>query len=176
VAAKQSHYAFGLRYRLAFGRTETSSTLTLGVDYGKQLFSTDLTAAGMDDTVRTTLKVNTPESEYTMIEPGMVFRLPVTRMVAFALGGRAMVVTKAGPIQTASSYGRARVYGAEGLAALDIVLGQHLGLRFSGEFSQIGFSFLGGGVLADPDGNGQPDVGGLADRSIGGAATLTLLY
>lgn len=176
VAAKQSHYAFGLRYRLAFGRTETSSTLTLGVDYGKQLFSTDLTAAGMDDTVRTTLKVNTPETEYTMIEPGMVFRLPVTRMVAFALGGRALIVTKAGPILTTSSYGRARVYGAEGLAALDIVLGQHLGLRFSGEFTQIGFSFLGGGVLADPDGNGQPDVGGLADRSIGGAATLTLLY
>ncbi|HEX3478027.1 MAG TPA: hypothetical protein VHT91_23560 [Kofleriaceae bacterium] len=176
VAAKQSHYAFGLRYRLAFGRTETSSTLTLGVDYGKQLFSTDLAAAGMDDTVRTALKANTPETEYTMIEPGVVFRLPVTRMVAFALGGRGMVVTKAGPIGTASSYGKARVYGAGGLAALDIVLGQHLGLRLSGEFTQIGFSFLGAGALTDPDGNGQADVGGLADRSIGGAATLTLLY
>jgi hypothetical protein len=176
VGAKQSHYALGLRYRLVFGRTETSPTLTLGVDYGKQLFSTDLSATGMDDTARTTVKRNTPETEYTMIHPGAVFRLPVTRMVAFALGGRGLIVTKAGPIQTASSYGRARVYGVEGLAALDIALGQHLGLRFSGEFSQIGFSFLGGGALTDPDGNGQQDVGGLADRSIGGAATLTLLY
>ena len=176
VGAKQSHYAFGLRYRLAFGRTETSPTLALGVDYGKQLFSTDLSATGMDDAARSTVKRNTPETEYTMIEPGAVFRLPVTRMVAFALGGHAMVVTKAGPIQTASSYGRARVYGGAVLVALDIALGQHLGLRFSGEGSQIGFSFLGGGALVDPDGNGQQDVGGLADRSIGGAATLTLLY
>jgi hypothetical protein len=176
IGAKQSHYAFGLRYRLAFGRTETSPTLTLGVDYGKQLFSTDLSATGMDDTARSTVKRNTPETEYTMVEPGAVFRLPVTRMVAFALGGHAMVVTKAGPIGTASSYGRARVYGGSVLAALDIALGQHLGLRFSGEASQIGFTFLGGGALTDPDGNGQQDVGGLADRSIGGAATLTLLY
>jgi hypothetical protein len=176
VAAKQSHYAFGLRYRLAFGRTETSPTLTFRVDYGKQLFSTDLAATGMDDTARSTVKRNTPETEYTMIEPGAVFRLPVTRMVAFALGGHALIVTKAGPVLTASSYGRAQVYGGEGVAALDIALGQHLGLRFSGEFSQIGFSFRGGGALRDPDGNGDPDVGGLADRSLGGSATLTLLY
>ena len=176
VGAKQSHYAFGLRYRLAFGRTETSPTLTLGVDYGKQLFSTDLAATGMDDAARATVKRNTPETEYTMIAPGVKFRLPVTRMVAFALGGHAMLITKAGPILTAPSYGRAQVYGAQAAAALDIAILQHVGLRFSGEFSQIGFSFRGGGALADPDGNGQPDVGGLADRSIGGAATLTLLY
>jgi hypothetical protein len=176
VAAKQSHYAFGLRYRLAFGRTETSPTLTLGVDYGKQLFSTDLAATSTDDAARSTVKRNTPETEYTILAPGAVFRLPVTRMVAFALGGHAMVITKAGPILTTPSYGRAQVYGAQAVAALDIVLLQHVGLRFSGEFSQIGFSFRGGGALTDPDGNGQLDVGGLADRSIGGAATLTLLY
>jgi hypothetical protein len=176
VAAKQSHYRLGLRYRQAFGRTDTSPTLTLGLDYGKQLFSTDLSAAGMDDTARNTLKHNTPESEYTMLAPGVTFRLPVTRMVAFALGGRAMVITNAGPIQKVTSYGKARVYGAEGVAALDIALGQHFGLRFTGEFTQIGFSFLGGGALTDIDGNGQQDVGGLADRAIGGAAMLTLLY
>jgi hypothetical protein len=176
VTAKQSHYLLGLRYRQAFGRTDTSPTLTLGVDYGKQLFSTDLSATGMDDTARNTLKHNTPETEYTMVAPGATFRLPVTRMVAFALGGRGMVITNAGPIQKVTSYGKARVYGAQGVAALDIGLGQHFGLRFAGEFTQIGFSFLGGGALTDIDGNGQPDVGGLADRAIGGTATFTLLY
>jgi hypothetical protein len=176
VPAKQSHYSIGLRYRLAFGRTETSPTLTLGAGYGKQLFSTDLSATGNDDIVRAAVKRNTPETEYTMIDPGATFRLPVTRMVAFALGGRAMLISNAGPIQKATSYGRARVYGAEGIAALDIAFGQHLGLRFSGEFTQIGFSFLGGGALTNLDTDPAQDVGGLADRSIGGAATLTVLY
>jgi hypothetical protein len=140
------------------------------------MFSVDLSAAGTNDTLRATLKQNTPETLYTMLDPGAMFRLPVTRLVAFALGGRAMIITSAGPIQSASSYGRARVYGAEGIAALDVVLGQHLGLRFSGEYSQIGYSFLGSGALTDLDGNKMRDVGGLADRTIGGAATLTVLY
>jgi hypothetical protein len=176
VPVKQGHYSIGLRYRLAFGKTETSPTLTLGAGYSKQMFSVDLSAAGTNDTLRTTLKQNTPETLYTMLDPSAMFRMPVTRRVAFALGGRAMIITGAGPIQSMSSYGRARVYGAEGIAALDVVLGQHLGLRFSGEFSQIGYSFLGSGALTDLDGNKMPDVGGLADRTIGGAATLTVLY
>jgi hypothetical protein len=176
VPVKQGHYSIGLRYRLVFGKTETSPTLTLGAGYGKQMFSVDLSAAGTNDTLRATLKQNTPETLYTMLDPGAMFRLPVTRLVAFALGGRAMIITSAGPIQSASSYGRARVYGAEGIAALDVVLGQHLGLRFSGEYSQIGYSFLGSGALTDLDGNKMRDVGGLADRTIGGAATLTVLY
>ncbi len=176
VGVKQGHYTVGLRYRLAFGKTETSPTLTLGVGYGKQLFSVNLADVGNSDALRATLKQNTPETEYTMFDPGAMFRLPVTRLVAFALGGRAMIITNAGPIQAASSYGRARVYGAQGVLALDVVLGQHLGLRFSGEFSQIGYTFLGTGALTDIDGNKMQDVGGLADRTIGGAATLTLLY
>ena len=176
VPVKQSRYSIGVRYRLAFGKTETSPTLTLGVGYGKQLFSTDLSATGMDPAARLTVKRNTPETEYTMFDPGLTFRLPLTRMFAFALGGRAMVITNAGPIQHTNSYGRARVYGAEGVAALDVVLGPHVGLRFAGEFSQVGFTFLGDGTLADADGNGQQDVGGMADRAIGGAALLTVLY
>ncbi|HEX8112703.1 MAG TPA: hypothetical protein VF516_33460 [Kofleriaceae bacterium] len=176
VGVKQGHYTIGLRYRLVFGKTETSPTLTLGAGYGKQLFSVNLADAGNSDALRNTLKQNTPETEYTIFDPGAMFRVPVTRMVAFALGGRAMIITSAGPIQTVSSYGRARVYGAEGVIALDVVLGQHLGLRFSGEFSQIGYTFLGTGALTDVDGNKMQDVGGLADRMIGGAATLTLLY
>jgi hypothetical protein len=176
VPAKQSHYSIGLRYRLAFGKTETSPTLTLGVGYGKQLFSTDLSATGTDDNARATIERNTPSIEYTMFDPGVTFRLPVTRMVAFSAGGRAMIITNAGSIQKVSSYGRARVYGGEAIAALDVALGQHIGLRFSGEFSQIGFKFLGGGALTDPDADSKQDVGGLADRSIGGAGMLTVLY
>jgi hypothetical protein len=107
-----------------------------------------------------------------------MFRFPVTRMVALAAGGRGMIITTAGAIQNPNSYGRARVYGFEGLAAVDVVLGTHLALRFAGEFVQVGFTFDGIGALSNNlDGNTETkDVGGLADRSIGGSATLAVLY
>src|SRR5262249_30017472 len=119
-----------------------------------------------------------PSTEYTVIDPGLALRFPVTPMVAFVAGGRAMIITATGPIQNGTSYGRARVYGGEGYAALDVVLGPRFALRFSGELAQVGFAFDGVGRLSNGlDGNTQtPDVGGLADRSISGAATLAVLY
>jgi hypothetical protein len=177
VPVKQSHYSFGARYRLAFGKTATSPTLTLGAGYGKRLFSTDRSRLMMD-TAKNAIARDTPESEYTVIDPGLTFRLPVTKMVAFSLGGRGMVITNAGPIQNATSYGRAKVYGVEGGASVDVVLGNRFALRFAGEFVQVGFQFTGVGNLAknlDGD-NTTQDVGGLADRSIGGSATLAVMY
>jgi len=177
VPVKQSHYSLGLRYRLAFGKTATSPTLTLGAGYGKRLFSTDRSKLTMDP-AKLDITRDTPESEYTVIDPGMMFRLPVTKMVALALGGRGMIITDAGPITRATSYGRAKVYGVEAVAAVDVVLGNRFALRFAGEFVQIGFQFTGVGALASGlDGDTTTtDVGGLADRSIGGSATLAVMY
>jgi len=177
VPVKQSNFSLGLRYRLAFGKTETSPTLTLGVDYGKRLFSTDLSK--LDATARTDVRRDTPETDYTMIQPGLMFRLPVTRLIAFSAGGRGLVVTDAGPIGKAeTSYGRAKVYGFDGVAAVDVVIGSRFAIRFSGEIVQFGFSFLGGGALSSGlDGDLMTkEVGGLADRSIGGSATLAVMY
>jgi hypothetical protein len=177
VPVKQSHYSIGVRYRLAFGKTATSPTLTLGAGYGKRLFSTDRAALTMPaanvDIIR-----DTPESEYTVIDPGLAFRLPVTKMVALALGGRGMIITDAGPITRATSYGRGKVYGVDAFASVDVVLGNRFALRFAGEFAQIGFQFTGVGALSNGL-DGDPttvDVGGLADRSIGGSATLAVMY
>jgi hypothetical protein len=179
VPGKQSDYSIGVRFRHAFGSSETSSTLTLGVGYGKRLFSTDLSKVN-DDVAVKAVRRDTPETNYTIIDPSLMFRMPVTRMVAFQIGGRGLVITGAGPIQGPTSYGRARVYGGEAVAAVDVVLGSHLALRFSGEYTQIGYSFMGGGTTSlannldnDPT---SLDVGGLADRSIGGAATLAVIY
>ncbi|HEX7838427.1 MAG TPA: hypothetical protein VF469_13220 [Kofleriaceae bacterium] len=178
VPVKQSNYSIGVRYRLAFGRTATSPTLTLGVGYGKRLFSPDLSKV-TDNVAVTSVNRDTPSTEYTVIDPGLSFRVPVTRLVAFSLGGTGMIITNAGPIQQPGAYGRAKVYGIDGVAALDIVLGSHVALRFSGEFVQVGFSFLGGpNTLAnklDNDPTSQ-DIGGLADRALGGAATLAVMY
>jgi hypothetical protein len=132
----------------------------------------------LDAAAKADVRRDTPETDYTIIDPGLSFRLPVTRMIAFTLGGRGLLVTSAGPIQKPESYGRARVYGVDGLAAVDVVIGSRFALRFAGEFHQIGFTFLGGGQLSNGlDGNLMTkEVGGLADRSIGGAATLAVMY
>lgn len=176
VPVKQSSYSVGLRYRMAFGQRATSPTLTLGVGYGKRLFAPD-TSVLMEDRARDDIRRDTPHSHYTLIDPGVMFRLPVTRMVALAAGGRGLAILNTGAIGTLRSYGQARVYGVEGTLALDVVLGR-FALRFSGELTQIGCSFDGVGALSrglDADVS-TADVGGLADRSIGGAATLAVTY
>jgi hypothetical protein len=177
VPVKQSHYSIDALYRLAFGRAETSPTLTLGVGYGKRLFSPDL-AGVTDPQILLAIRRDTPTSEYTVIDPGLTFRLPVTRMVAVSLGGRGMLITSAGSIQTGASYGRAKVYGVDATAAIDVILGSRFALRFAGDFTQVGFEFQGAGQLSNGlDGDlKSKDVGGLADRSIGGSATLAVLY
>jgi hypothetical protein len=180
VPVKQSHYSIGLRYRLALGKNDTSPTLTVGAGYGKRLFSTDRSKLSADPTAIFNVRRDTPESEYTVLDPGLMFRLPVTRMVAFSLGGNGLIITSAGPIAEKENYGRAKVYGAEAIAAVDVILGSHFALRFSGEYVQVGFTFQGGGQLSnglDPAMDlATKEVGGLADRSIGGTATLALLY
>jgi hypothetical protein len=174
---KQMHYSIGVRYRLAFGKTDTSASLTFGAGYGKRLFSVNLRQVESQQ-ARDELLRDAPSTEYVVIDPGVALRFPVTRAVAFVAGGRGMLIPGTGPIQKGASYGRAKVYGAQAFAALDVVLGTRFALRFSGEFVQIGYTFEGVGALSngldgDPD---DPDVGGLADRSIGGAATLAVMY
>jgi hypothetical protein len=176
VPVKQSDYSFGLRYRMALGAKPTSPTLTFGVGYGKRLFAPDTSVLTMDE-ARADIRRDTPHSHYTMIDPGVMFRLPVTSMVALAAGGRGLIVMSTGSIGTLSSYGQAKVYGLEGTVALDVVLGR-FALRFSGELTQVGFTFDGVGALSrglDKDVSTE-DVGGLADRAIGGAATFAVTY
>jgi hypothetical protein len=177
VPVKQSSYSVGLRYRMAFGSSPTSSTLTFGVGYGKRLFSPDSAPLTMD-LARADLRRDTPNTHYTVIDPGVMFRFPVTRMVALSAGGRGLIIRNTGSIGSVTSYGLAKVYGMEAIAALDVVLGQRFALRFAGEFVQVGFTFQGAGELSrilDGD-RASEDVGGFSDRSIGGSATLAVMY
>ena len=75
-------------------------------------------------------------------------------------------------------YGQAKVFGFEGQAGLDIVLGDRFAIRLVAELAQVGYNFSGVGTLANSRDNdpSTKDVGGATDRSIGGAATLAVLY
>lgn len=172
---KQMNYSVGLRYRLAFGvGNDTSPTLTFGLGYGKRLFAPDKGAI-MDAGLKDTITRDTPTTEYTFVDPGAAFRLPFSAKVAGSLGVRGLVITNGGPIQAKTSYGQAKVYGVEADLGVDILFTSHIGLRLSGDYDQIGFTFQGKGQLS-VDANGAKVVGGLTDRGIGGAATLSVLY
>ena len=172
IKANQQHYSFGVRLRLVFGKTSTSPSLTLGIGYGKRQFTTDRHLLTMASSL------DLPDTKYTTIDPGLALRAPFAPQIALILGGRGLIITDAGPIQAATSYGRAKVFGVTAFGGIDIVLGNRFAIRLVGEFSQIGFAFTGTGDQArnrdmDP---ATKDVGGATDRSIGGSATLAVLY
>jgi hypothetical protein len=172
VKANQQWYSVGVRMRFVLGSTATSPSITLGVGYGKRRFTTD--KSGLMDAG----SLDVPDTNYTVIDPGLSFRIPLFSALALTAGGRGLIITDAGPIQQPTSYGRAKVYGVYASGGLDIVLGNRFAIRLLAEFQQVGFSFTGTGDMArnrdmDPD---TKDVGGAADRSIGGSATLAVLY
>jgi hypothetical protein len=122
--------------------------------------------------------LDVPNTAYTSVMPGLALRIPFIPQVAFIASSKAMAIMDAGGIQSLDSYGRAKVFGITAQGGLDIVLGNRFAIRIVGEFTQIGFTFVGNGFRTtsldgDPD---SKDIGGALDRSIGGAATLAVLY
>jgi hypothetical protein len=172
VKATQQHWSIGARLRIPFGSKATSPTVTLGAGYGRRTFKTDRSG------LMNQAALDVPDTNYKLIDPGITFRIPIIPQLALTFGGKALIVIDAGPIQKPESYGRAKVFGGSGQAGLDIVLGNRFAIRLVGEFVQVGFAFTGTGALAnnrdrDPL---SKDVGGASDRSVGGAATLAVLY
>jgi hypothetical protein len=172
VPTKQYRWSIGGRVRVPFGKTGTSPSVTLGFDYGKRAFSPDRTPLAMSSSL------DVPNTTYTSLQPGLAFRIPFIPQLAFAGAAKAHLIRDAGPIQKLDEYGRARVFGVTAQAGFDIVLGNRFAIRIVGEFAQFGFSFVGNGFRTTSL-DGEPeskDIGGALDRSIGGAATLAVLY
>lgn len=172
VPTKQYHWSVGGRIRIPIGKTITSPSVTLGFDYGKRAFSPDRGQLAMDSSL------DVPNTTYTSVQPLLGFRVPFVKQVALMGSAKALLITDAGPIQKLDNYGRAKVFGVTAQAGLDIVLGNRFAIRIVGEFAQIGFTFVGNGFRTTSL-DGEPDtkdIGGALDRSIGGAATLAVLY
>jgi len=173
IPVNQSHFSVGGRFRIPFGRRATSPTLTLGLDYGSRRWKADRSVL-VDPA-----SLDLPDTHYKYLAPVLGFRIPLGNIVAFVASGEAMIVRSAGPIQKADSYGKAKVFGGSGEAGFDIVIGDRVAVRLIGEYTQIGYSFLGAGGAQANARDGDPmtkDVGGAADRSYGGTATLGVLY
>lgn len=172
LKATQRHWTVGLRYRYVFGPGPQSPSLTFGLNYGGRQFKVDRSALTGGN------ELDLPDVQYKMYQPAAAVRIPVAPSIALIAMGRAMIITSAGDIVTGMQYGQGKVFGFEGQAGLDIVLGDRFAIRLVGEFSQVGYTFNGVGELAKDRDNdpSTPDVGGATDRSIGGSATLAVLY
>ena len=168
----QSHWSVGARFRIVLGSKATSPTVTLKGGYFHRKFGVDRTALEMGNVI------DLPDVLYQGFNPGLDLRFQFGRMVALVLGGEAYLVTNTGGIQKLNSYGQARVTGGEGYAGLDVSIGKRLAVRAVAEASQLGFAFTGNGELANNrDGDSTTkDVGGAADRVIGGSLTFGVLY
>lgn len=168
----QRRFDIGPRFRLLFGHADTSPSVTLGVGYMKREFVVNRGALTAGNTI------DLPDVDYAGFDPGIEFRIPLFKQLALVLGGQAILLTSAGPIQGLDSYGQAKVTGGSGSAGFDIILGNHLAISLRGEATQIGYAFTGNGTQAnnrdmDPT---TKDIGGAADRYLGAAATIAILY
>ena len=168
----QRRFEVGPRFRVVFGHTETSPALTFGVGYMQRQFIVNRSALVMGNTI------DLPDVKYVGFDPGIEFRIPLLPRVALTLGGQLILLTSAGPIQELDSYGQAKITGGSGTISLDIILAKHIAFNLRGEVTQIGYSFKGNGAMAnnrdmDPS---TPDIGGAADRYIGGVGTIAVLY
>ena len=171
--ADEFRWAIGARYRLVFGKSATSPSLTVGLDYGHRQFKvTNRPAAD------TGIVIDIPDVEYVGVTPTVELRVPLAPAVALVAGGGSLLAFRAGAIQNPEQYGQAKVTEFEAMGGLDVIISRRIALRFTGEFAVYGFAFVGNGTLSYAR-DGDPsniDVGGASDRYIGGAATLAVLY
>lgn len=168
----EQHYDVGLRYRIVFGSKPASPSVTLSAGYAGWSFKVNRSALMQGNVI------DLPDVSYVGFDPGIMFRIPLGNTVALLFGGSALLVTGTGQIQQPDQYGQAKVTAGSGMFGLDIVFSHRYALRLAAEAAQMGFAFTGGAQMTN-NRDGDPatkDVGGAADRYIGGAFTFGVLY
>lgn len=169
---KQNHWSVGGRFRLVFGAKPTSPSVTLAAGYMTRTFQVDRTGLEPGNVI------DLPDVGYKGYNAGADIRVGVLPKVAILAGGRGIFVTTTGAIQTAAEYGQAKVTGIDARLGVDIGITKLIAVKITAELAQMGFAFTGTGQMAN-NRDGDPstkDVGGAADRYIGGAVTLGVLY
>lgn len=172
LPTSQTHWSVGARFRLSFGRTATSPSVTLGAGYGRRAFTVD--RSGLPDDS----DLDLPDVGYEYIDPGLSLRVPLGSRLAVSAGARALLLLGAGDIQNADQYGSAVAYGGDASAGIDVQLTSRFLLNLSVLASLVQLQFDGNGELArgrDQD-DASVDVGTASDRYLGGAASLGVVF
>jgi hypothetical protein len=162
LKSAQVRYAFGVQFRYPLGTSETSPVIGARLRYGSQAFKISQPAP-------------LPSVVYSMIEPGLFFRMPIVGgKVVLDANAAFLAITNTGQIQDGMKYGGATVTGFEFNLGADYHLADALFLRALFNFETIGFSFKGQGSLPTPTDNMK--VSGARDNYYGAVVTAGYLF
>jgi hypothetical protein len=170
LATTQARYGGSLLYRWNFGSGPDGISVTPSLGYSKLAFLIDK-AAAPDGVV-----VDVPNVSYTFAEVGAAIRVPIAGPVAGILEAKFLAVLDTGEIQQPTQYGAATVTGVDADGGLEMRFGQHFLARAGARLLLMGYDFKGTGEMADRDANGEIDVGGAADRYLGGYMTAGYIF
>jgi len=169
---KQSHWSLNGRFRVVFGKKATSPSAVFRAGYVSRSFVVDRSAL-MEGNI-----IDLPDVGYKGYTGGADVRFPVSPMVALFGGASGVFVTTTGNIQSREQYGQAKVTGVEATLGVDIALGRRYAIRAAADLAQMGFAFTGNGEMArNRDGDpSTKDIGGAADRFLGGSVLFGVFY
>jgi hypothetical protein len=166
-ATAESRYGITALLRHAFGSSATAPVLIGSLGYSYQAFTIDNAAAADFSSV-----------QYSIIEPGLGLRYPVTQSFTIGVDARLMIVAGAGDIQSAAQYGSGSALGGEGALTIDYLLTRSVFARAAFRYETISLAFNGDGTQSNAR-DGDPmtiDVQGARDSYIGGFATVGFVY
>ena len=133
LGTTEQRYSVGAVFRYPFGQSATSPVIGGSLSFAKQQF----TIAGM---------ASIPNVNYTMLEPGVFFSLPLSPKLAFNADAGFMLALDTGQIVTNEQYGTATVTGFELSLGADYLLTKNIFARAAARFETIGFTFSGNGM------------------------------
>ncbi|MBA3500366.1 MAG: hypothetical protein H0T65_08335 [Deltaproteobacteria bacterium] len=135
LKSAQVRYAFGAQFRYPFGRGAGAPVIGARVRYGSQAFKIAQPAP-------------LPSVTYTMLEPGLFFRMPLlSNKLTIDANVAFLAVTNTGQIQDQMKYGGATVTGFEVNLGADYHLSDALFMRGIINYETISYSFKKNGML-----------------------------
>ena len=171
LPTRQYRYGAGVIFRYPLGKSATAPVIAARVRYSKMAFSIDRGAAPAGATV------DVPNVGYTIVDPGLIFTLPVG--TKFSITAEAMfdAMMKTGEISEGDQYGQGTVTGFEGELHADYRFTNNLFARAAFKFMTVGFSFNGNGDLStNRDADAEQDVFGARDTYLGGFVGAGFLF
>ena len=161
----ETRFALTAVFRYALGHSPGGPVLLGTLGYQHQEFNIHGT-------------VDLPDVAYSMIEPGVGIRFPVTPRLILAADARVPLMTDTGQIQHQDQYGTAKVYAFDGTAGVDYLIKPNLFVRAAGRYEVMRFKFTGNGAQSNARDNNPmtQDVYDAHDNYIGGFLTAGYLY
>ena len=157
-------FAVGAVFRYPFGKSATSPVIGGRLRFGKQKFQIQG-------------PVDLPNVNYTIIDPGVFFRYPLSEKIVLNANLSYMLFSNTGQMQKADQYGAATVSGFEGELGGDYAITGAIFARAAIKVETIGFTFKGKGALTTGrDADMEVDVFGARDTYLGAAFTVGYLY